>query len=108
MVRVTLAPREVLYVPGQPLKAVHFIESGVVSILTLLKNGDCAEVGVVGREGMVGIPLIIGTGQSINEAMVLVNGQALRLGRADLATELQILSFYQEHPAESGRPQPAA
>jgi len=89
MVRVTLAPREVLYVPGQPLKAVHFIESGVVSILTLLKNGDCAEVGVVGREGMVGIPLIIGTGQSINEAMVLVSGQALRLGRADLATELQ-------------------
>ena len=28
--------------------------------------------------------------------------------KVDLATELQILSFYQEHPAESGRPQPAA
>jgi redox-sensing transcriptional repressor len=28
--------------------------------------------------------------------------------KVDLATELQILSFYQEHPADSGRPQPAA
>jgi CRP-like cAMP-binding protein len=89
MVRVSLAPKDVLYLPGQPLEAVHFIESGVVSILTLLNNGDCAEVGVVGREGMVGIPLIIGTGQSINEAMVLVGGQALRLARTDLTAELQ-------------------
>jgi CRP-like cAMP-binding protein len=89
MVRVPLKPKEVLYMPGQPLEAVHFIESGIVSILTVLKNGDCAEVGVVGREGMVGIPLVIGTGQSINEAMVLVGGHALRLGRADLRTELQ-------------------
>ena len=89
MTRVTLASKEILYLPGVPIDAVHFIESGLVSILAVLKNGDCAEVGVVGSEGMIGIPLVIGTGRSPNEAMVLVSGQALRLKRAELEIELQ-------------------
>ena len=50
-----------------------------------------------------------GVGSILNFAPAVVavpDGVSLR--KVDLATELQILSFYQEHPAESGRPQPAA
>ncbi len=89
MKRVSLKSKQVLYLPGGPIDAVHFIESGIVSILAVFANGDCAEVGIVGREGMVGTPLVIGTRRSTNEAMVLVGGTALRLEGAELAIELQ-------------------
>jgi CRP-like cAMP-binding protein len=76
---VEFPQRLVLHMPDEPITAVHFPETGWVSMLATLDNGDAAEVGLVGREGMVGLPLLLGTDRSPFEAMVQAGGNALRL-----------------------------
>src|ERR1700739_4276920 len=49
---------EVLNEIGAPIQHAYFIESGLSSILNVLQNGKSVEVGLTGREGFVGIPLI--------------------------------------------------
>jgi CRP-like cAMP-binding protein len=78
--RVELEVRHILHAPDEPITAVYFPENGWVSILALLADGRSAEVGVVGSEGMVGLPLLLGSDRSGVEAMVQCPGPLLRLG----------------------------
>jgi hypothetical protein len=52
----------------------------VTSILTTMKNGKAAEVGVVGKEGMLGLPVFLGTDRSSGRSFSQVPGESLRLG----------------------------
>ncbi len=53
-----------IYEPGAKLRYVYFVESGIVSAVTLLQNGSIIESGLIGREEMVGIPLILSLNNS--------------------------------------------
>ena len=79
---VPLQVREVLYPAEAPIKYVHFIQSGWTSMITQLEDGRSAEVGIVGREGMVGLPLVFGVQAASVEAMVQAPGTALRMEAA--------------------------
>ena len=79
---VALQVPHVLYAAGQPIPAVHFIETGWVSKVARLEGGDLAEVGLVGREGMVGLSLALGADAASTEAMVQGTGTAFRMGAA--------------------------
>ena len=57
---VGLAFGQTLHEPGQAIQAVHFPEGGMVSMIALLEDGHSVEVGVVGREGLVGLPVVLG------------------------------------------------
>ncbi len=72
--------REVLHVPDKPITAVYFPESGWASMMALLVDGSAAEVGIVGFDGMVGVPLLLGSDRAATEAMVQAPGTFLRLG----------------------------
>lgn len=76
---VPLAVRDYLIVPDKTIEAVYFVESGSVSLVATLENGTQAEVGLVGREGMVGVPLIVGVDTGFEEAFVQAPGAALRM-----------------------------
>ena len=76
---VELAPREVLQVPEQPVAYVYFPEEGYVSRLAPMDDGDFAEVGLIGPEGMVGLPVLLGNDRDTFESMVQVPGRALRI-----------------------------
>lgn len=76
---VTVEVRDTLYMAEAPIKAVHFIETGWTSLIAQLEDGMTAEVGLVGREGMVGLPLVFGVDTSYVEAMVQGSGTALRM-----------------------------
>lgn len=76
---VALSLREVLHVPEAPVEAVHFVETGWVSMIARLEDGLSAEVGLVGREGMVGLPLVFGVEAASVEALVQGPGTALRM-----------------------------
>ena len=79
MQSVALTTRDSLMVPDAPVEAVWFVESGFVSLVTSLEEGTQAEVGLIGREGMVGLPLITGVDSSFVEAFVQGDGSALRM-----------------------------
>jgi len=86
---VELPLRHTLHAPDEPIGAVHFPETGWVSMLATLDDGDAAEVGVVGREGMVGLPLLFGTDRAPVEAMCQAGGTALRLGAGAFRNALE-------------------
>jgi CRP-like cAMP-binding protein len=75
----SLTLRECLIAPDVPIEAVYFVESGWVSLVATLDDGSQAEVGLIGREGMVGLPLITGIDTAFVEAFVQGNGSALQM-----------------------------
>ena len=71
--------RHVIATVGSPIEAVYFPESGWVSMVAVLTDGNSAEVGMVGNEGMIGLPLLLGADSSYVESMVQGPGTMLQL-----------------------------
>ena len=76
---VNLELKQVLHAPGERVEVAYFPESGTVSMLAPLEGGELLEVGMIGREGMVGLPAILGTDTTATEAMVQMPGSAWRI-----------------------------
>ena len=85
---VELVVRSVLLAPGAAVESVHFMETGTVSMIAMLEDGTQIEVGLVGPEGMAGLPLLLGAATSPLEGMVQVGGTALRLPAAGFRAAL--------------------
>jgi CRP-like cAMP-binding protein len=88
LVPVELGFGEVLYEPGKPIRDVYFPGQSLVSLLTLVEGHLALEVGLVGREGMVGVPLALGVDASPVRALVQGGGQAMRMNAARFRKEL--------------------
>lgn len=86
---VTLTSGEILYNPGEPIHHVYFPTDSLVTLLTLVEGHQALEVGMVGREGMLGIPLALGVKDSPVRAMVQSSGMALRMTSAHFLKEFQ-------------------
>lgn len=78
---------KILYKPGEPILQVYFPNRVMVSLVTLMTNGSTTEVGMVGKEGMVGIPVFLGDGMAINQAVVQLEGTAMKLDASILKRE---------------------
>lgn len=85
---VDLPTRQVLHAAAAPIEAVYFPEAGMVSLVAGLEEGDQGEVGVIGREGMVGLPLVMGVEDAFIEAMVQLPGTALSMAARAFRREL--------------------
>jgi len=85
---VDLVFGEVLYEAGEPIREVYFPSRSLVSLLTLVEGHLALEVGLVGREGMVGAPLALGVNVSPVRALVQGAGPALRMSATRLRKEL--------------------
>jgi len=79
---VTLTYGDILYEPGQRIGHVYFPNDSVVSLLTLVDQHQALEVGLVGRDGMVGIPLTLDIPVSPVRVLVQGAGSALRMQAA--------------------------
>ncbi len=79
---VTLTSREVLYEPGERIRHVYFPTDGQVSMLMVMADRKTLEIGLIGREGMVGVPLTQGVHVSPVRAVVQGSGSALRMDAA--------------------------
>ena len=79
---VNLASGEVLYRPEEPIKYVYFPNNAMVSVVATTVEGQCAEVGVVGFEGMVGLDVLLGADSSLNETFVQLPDGGLRMTTA--------------------------
>ena len=86
---VNLIFGEVLYEPGKPIREVYFPGECLVSLLTPVDSHLSIEVGLVGREGMVGIPLALGIHVSSVRALVQGAGPALKMDAARFRSELR-------------------
>jgi len=84
---VVLEYKHPLYNADEPIEFVHFIESGVGSLVCTMANGQAAEVGTVGNEGLTGLPVLLGDDRAPSSMYVQVPGRGLRM-RARIFREL--------------------
>jgi CRP-like cAMP-binding protein len=76
---VRLKMHHVLHEPGDTLKSAYFCNSGLVSILSVLPDGKSVEVGLVGKEGFIGLPLVAGFRTAPTRAIVQIEGSVFRI-----------------------------
>ena len=84
---VELSLHQVLYEQGEPIEYVYFPDRAIVSLVTVMEDGTTMEVSLVGQEGMVGIPAILGGYTTTTQAIVQVADRALRMSANALRTE---------------------
>lgn len=77
--QVELVLAQVLCESGGPIRDVYFPLNCVISLVTSLDDGLRLEVGIVGNEGMLGLPLVLGVRDSSQDAVVQGAGSALRM-----------------------------
>ena len=87
--RVQLSLGEVIYRAEAEIHYVYFPENATVSLLSTLENGQTAEVGIIGYEGMVGLNIFLGGAVTHDQALVQIAGTALRMKTSVLRAELQ-------------------
>jgi CRP-like cAMP-binding protein len=86
---VTLPDKHILSEPDERIDYAYFPVSGVVSIIMLMRNGGAAEAGIVGREGMIGLPLLVNDFVSPYRMIQQVPGVSLRIPAAALVEMLR-------------------
>jgi len=76
---VTLPQKHPFWEPEEPITAVYFPLTFVASILAVTREGHQVEVGTVGNEGVVGLPVFLGASSSPGRAFVQIPGQGERV-----------------------------
>lgn len=85
---VQLVLAELLVEPGQSPSHVYFPTEGFVSLLAVTEGSPALEVGMVGREGMLGMHLALGVSQAPVRALVQGAGASWRIAAGVFSTEL--------------------
>jgi CRP-like cAMP-binding protein len=86
---VRLMTHHVLHEPGDTLKSAYFCDSGLVSILSVFPDGKSVEVGLVGKEGFVGVPLVAGFRTASTRAIIQIEATAFRVNSDTLVAILR-------------------
>jgi signal transduction histidine kinase len=76
---VELRLGEVLHESDETIRHAYFPVNSVVCLMALMENGGTLAVGVIGREGLIGLPLFLGGNTTSNQAVVQIGGGALRI-----------------------------
>lgn len=78
---------EVLYEAGFAMRHVYFPVSAIISLLYVMEDGASAEIAIVGKEGLLGIPLVLGGESTSSRAVVQSGGYGYRLKAESLLQE---------------------
>lgn len=93
---VELPVDQTLISAGEKLHAAYFLEQGLCSIVVELKGGNTVEVGLIGKEGVVGAPSALGAEHSANRGFMQVAGSGFRINlktlqqQAENSSELRV------------------
>src|SRR5580700_8090954 len=86
---VRLKTHHVLHEPGDTLKSAYFCNSGMISILSVFPDGKSVEVGLVGKEGFIGTPLVVGFRSAPTRAIAQIEATAFRINGETLVAALR-------------------
>lgn len=93
---VTLKRGETVYRADQEIEAVYFPEEAVVAMVDTTDDGRTVEVGVIGREGIVGVNIFLGGVTTPDKALVQLPGGAMRMTSKSLRREVRFGSPLQQ------------
>jgi CRP-like cAMP-binding protein len=79
MEHVQLPHGQVLIEHGEPIRDVYFPNDALISLVTQLADGSTVEAGVAGREGMAGLPVVLGADSTPMQSVVQIPGTAVKI-----------------------------
>jgi CRP-like cAMP-binding protein len=79
LVAVELSVRQQLEKPGKVIEHVCFPESGIISVVANGDNKRSIEVGLVGRDGMTGLAIVLGTDRTLHHSYVQLAGRGVKI-----------------------------
>ena len=77
--QVDLPQRQILHEASQKIEYVYFPNAGMASLVILTSDGRSVEVSIVGREGLVGAPLVVGVLRGPYRAIMQITGYGVRI-----------------------------
>lgn len=80
---------DILYEPGDAISHAYFPDNGIISVLSKVESQKLLEVGIVGNEGVAGLPVVLGVRVSYNRCLVQSAGAAKRMTAAVLQREFK-------------------
>jgi CRP-like cAMP-binding protein len=80
LVFLPLRTHDILNDAAAPIQHAYFMNSGLASVLNVMEDGKSVEVGLSGKEGFVGLPLLVGFKSSQTRVIVQIAGSAYRIG----------------------------
>ena len=80
--------RQVFDAPNRPIKDVYFIERGIASVVAKNGGDHNVEVGLIGREGVSGVPILLGGDRSPHSTYAQVEGAGLRISAKALREKM--------------------
>ena len=86
---VELSRQQTLYNAKDNYDYAYFPGDALISSVAIMENGATAEIGVIGNEGMVGLPIILNTGYTNSTAVVQIKGNGCRIAAKPLQDELR-------------------
>ena len=81
---IELEVKQGIYQPNQPIEHVYFVETGMISVVSVMEDGRSIEVGTIGREGVAGAVLLLGTKTVPYQYYVQIAGHGHRIDAAVL------------------------
>lgn len=84
---VRLVPGKILYNVGDAVRYAYFPKGGMICLLSTTEDGRTIEVGIVGNEGMAGIPIVLRSDAAPYQVIVQLAGNALRISGNALREE---------------------
>ncbi len=93
---LTLFAKETVHESGEEMHFVYFPLDCIVVLISSVESKAAVEVGLIGNEGMVGAPILMGARHSNSQALILMEGKALRLPAAVLRKEAKRSSRMRE------------
>jgi CRP-like cAMP-binding protein len=83
--RVSLAKGQVVVTRRKPIEYLHFIEDGLGSVIAEVDSRRLrTEIGMIGRDGATGLPLVLGVERTCYETFMQIGGEAWRISAGDL------------------------
>jgi len=95
--RVPLPLRTCLAEPNTPIQHVYFLDEGIASVVASTPQGRRIEVGIIGREGLTGLPILVGTDRSPHECFIQTPGAGWRIRADDLRRALAASAALHQH-----------
>jgi CRP-like cAMP-binding protein len=77
----------VFCMPGEVMEAAYFPLKAMISLVSIMEDGSTTEISLVGNEGFVGLPIILGGEISLQQVVVQIQGSVLRLEASHLKKE---------------------
>jgi CRP-like cAMP-binding protein len=95
--RVSLPVGTRLVEPNTSIEHIYFLDEGIASIVATTPPGRRIEVGMIGREGAAGIPILLGTDCTPHECFIQTSGEGLRIRTDDLREAVAASPSLQRH-----------